>query len=126
MAAILSLDWMAMTTPTLLEAAKAALEQMDVGIPLAVTKFTAWHGTMGDLRAAIIEAASVRDAALEEAANKLQAKADDYAQEYGWVEPDTGALVFGRGEHAEIKSDTYNLMCELADEVRAMKERITE
>ncbi|WP_070108637.1 hypothetical protein [Burkholderia plantarii] len=57
---------------------------------------------------------------VEAVATMLDKKADDYADEFGSVDPDTGALEFGTGSHAEVKRDYHSSLIELADEVRAM------
>lgn len=48
------------------------------------------------------------------AAAMLDKKADDYSDEHGMQDPDTGVMEFGRG----AKEDYYNTLRELADEVR--------
>lgn len=73
-----------------------------------------------DARPADREAEAVRAAVLEQVAAMLDEKADDYANECGNVDPDTGALEFGRGWQGEVREDSYNTLRELADEVRAM------
>lgn len=55
---------------------------------------------------------------LDAAASLIQKKADDYADEHGY--DDMGALSFGRGHHAEVKSDHHFFMLELVDELRAL------
>ncbi|HHA2894697.1 TPA: hypothetical protein ACOFC4_000259 [Stenotrophomonas maltophilia] len=54
---------------------------------------------------------------IEAAAKLIQKKADDYAEEFGY--DDMGGLSFGRGHHAEVKSDHHAFMLELVDELRA-------
>ncbi|MCU1123568.1 hypothetical protein ABK045_20385 [Stenotrophomonas pavanii] len=55
---------------------------------------------------------------LDAAASLIQKKADDYADEFGY--DDMGALSFGRGHHAEVKSAHHFFMLELVDELRAL------
>ena len=55
---------------------------------------------------------------LDAAAKLIQKKADDYAEEFGY--DDMGGLSFGRGHHAEVKSDHHSFMLELVDELRAL------
>ncbi|PJL41030.1 hypothetical protein B9Y78_07955 [Stenotrophomonas maltophilia] len=55
---------------------------------------------------------------IEAAAKLIQKKADDYAEEFGY--DDMGGLSFGRGIHAEVKSDHHFFMLELVDELRAL------
>lgn len=55
---------------------------------------------------------------LDAAAKLIQKKADDYAEEFGY--DDMGGLSFGRGLHAEVKSDHHSFMLELVDELRAL------
>ncbi len=55
---------------------------------------------------------------IEAAAKLIQKKADDYAEEFGY--DDMGGLSFGRGHHAEVKSDHHCFMMELVDELRAL------
>ncbi|HHA2881270.1 TPA: hypothetical protein ACOFD0_001274 [Stenotrophomonas maltophilia] len=57
-------------------------------------------------------------AGIEAAAKLIQKKADDYAEEFGY--DDMGGLSFGRGLHAEVKSDHHSFMLELVDELRAL------
>lgn len=51
------------------------------------------------------------------AAAYLRAKAEAFAQEHGSVDPETNALEFRRGAHAEEKSVYFNELLELADEL---------
>lgn len=55
---------------------------------------------------------------LDAAASLIQKKADDYADEFGY--DDMGSLSFGRGHHAEVKSDHHFFMLELVNELRAL------
>lgn len=52
----------------------------------------------------------------QDAAAWLQKKADDYAQEFGGVDPDTGTLEFRN----EARREHHDFLSELADEWRAM------
>ncbi|WP_186202407.1 hypothetical protein [Burkholderia gladioli] len=53
-------------------------------------------------------------------AKMLEKKADDYANEFGSVDPDTNALEFGTGAHAEAKREYHWSLVELIEEVQAM------
>lgn len=52
------------------------------------------------------------------AAQLIQKKADDYAEQFG--HDDMGGLSFGSGRHADVKSDHHSFMLELVDELRAL------
>lgn len=70
--------------------------------------FVGWMGAQGiDLGSGI-----------EVAAKFIQEKADDYAEQHGYN--DMGALSFGSGHHAEVKTDHHFFMVELVDELRAL------
>jgi hypothetical protein len=57
-------------------------------------------------------------AGIEAVAAMIEAKAQSFAGQHG--SDDMGSLSFGSGDHAEAKSDYYNSLVELAEEVRAM------
>lgn len=62
------------------------------------------------------EPAGQHNATASDAADFLDKKADDYANEYGAVDPDTGTLEF-KNIHGE---EYYNCLRELADDIRAL------
>lgn len=68
------------------------------------------------------EMVNTRKAERERVAKRFDAAADAYASKHGSVCPDTGTLEFGRGNHAEVKSDYYNDLREHAEFIRAMED----
>lgn len=51
----------------------------------------------------------------------IRKEADDFAHEYGSVDPDTGTLEFGRGDRGEANLCTHGDMLELADRIEKLK-----
>lgn len=60
-----------------------------------------------------------RDAERERCAAWVDARRDAFCEEHGSIDPDTGALEFGRGAHAEAKSEYVGELEEIAAGLRA-------
>ena len=53
-------------------------------------------------------------------------KEADALADFGTVDPDTGALEFGRGQRANFRFETYNDLKELADKIEAHRAEIVD
>ena len=56
----------------------------------------------------------------------INTEADALADDFGAVDPDTGALEFGRGQRANFRLETYNDLRELADRIEAHRAEIVD
>jgi hypothetical protein len=56
----------------------------------------------------------------EDAAAWVEARRDAFVAEHGSTDPDTGALEFGRGAHAEAKTEYVGELEEIAAGLRAL------
>ena len=61
---------------------------------------------------------------LQVAIDIINKEADALAEDFGTVDPDTGALEFGRGQRANFRFKTYNDLKELADRIEAHRAEI--
>lgn len=61
---------------------------------------------------------------LQVAIDIINKEADTLANDFGTVDPDTGALEFGRGQRANFRLETYNDLRELADKIEAHRAEI--
>ena len=61
---------------------------------------------------------------LQVAIDIINKEADALADDFGTVDPDTGALEFGRGQRANFRLETYNDLRELADKIEAHRAEI--
>ena len=61
---------------------------------------------------------------LQVAIDIINKEADTLANDFGTVDPDTGALEFGRGQRANFRFETYNDLKELADRIEAHRAEI--
>ena len=61
---------------------------------------------------------------LQVAIDIINKEADALADDFGTVDPDTGALEFGRGQRANFRFKTYNDLKELADRIEAHRAEI--
>lgn len=59
---------------------------------------------------------------IELAAKLLQRKADDYMQAWSSIAHETGAVEWGRGSGGEARQEYHSTLCELAEEVLALRE----
>ena len=59
-------------------------------------------------------------ATAEDAAEWVEARRDAFVAEHGSTDPDTGALEFGRGAHAEAKAEYVGELEEIAAGLRAL------
>lgn len=50
----------------------------------------------------------------------IEARKDAFCAAHGYIDPDTGFLEFGRGEHAQAKHDYVSELEEIADGLRAL------
>ena len=57
----------------------------------------------------------------ERCAAWVDARRDAFCEEQGSIDPDTGALEFGRGAHAEAKSEYVGELEEIAAGLRALR-----
>ncbi|OZI59904.1 hypothetical protein CAL28_10465 [Bordetella genomosp. 11] len=62
-----------------------------------------------------------RDAGIEAAARWIDTRRDDFDREHGYEDPDTGALEYGTGPHAEAKREYSFELAEIAEGLRALK-----
>ena len=58
---------------------------------------------------------------LQVAIDIINKEADALAEDFGTVDPDTGALEFGRGQRANFRLETYNDLRELADRIGTLR-----
>ena len=63
---------------------------------------------------------------LQVAIDIINKEADALANDFGTVDPDTGALEFGRGQRANFRLETYNDLRELADKIEAHRAEIVD
>ena len=63
---------------------------------------------------------------LQVAIDIINKEADALADDFGTVDPDTGALEFGRGQRANFRFETYNDLKELADKIEAHRAEIVD
>ena len=63
---------------------------------------------------------------LQVAIDIINKEADTLANDFGTVDPDTGALEFGRGQRANFRFETYNDLKELADKIEAHRAEIVD
>ena len=63
---------------------------------------------------------------LQVAIDIINKEADTLANDFGTVDPDTGALEFGRGQRANFRFKTYNDLKELADRIEAHRAEIVD
>ena len=63
---------------------------------------------------------------LQVAIDIINKEADALADDFGTVDPDTGALEFGRGQRANFRFKTYNDLKELADRIEAHRAEIVD
>ena len=63
---------------------------------------------------------------LQVAIDIINKEADALADDFGTVDPDTGALEFGRGQRANFRLETYNDLRELADKIEAHRAEIVD
>ena len=63
---------------------------------------------------------------LQVAIDIINKEADALAEDFGTVDPDTGALEFGRGQRANFRFETYNDLRELADKIEAHRAEIVD
>ena len=61
---------------------------------------------------------------LQVAIDIINTEVDALAEDFGTVDPDTGALEFGRGQRANFRFKTYNDLKELADRIEAHRAEI--
>ena len=61
---------------------------------------------------------------LQVAIDIINKEADALDDDFGTVDPDTGALEFGRGQRANFRFKTYNDLKELADRIEAHRAEI--
>lgn len=54
-------------------------------------------------------------AGIERAARWVEKRRDDFVAQYGRIDPDTGALEFGTGQHALLKEEYVGELSEIAD-----------
>lgn len=83
-----------------------------------------WHDLLADLdRLYALEtnADAIRAAERERAAAWVDARREAFCQEHGSIDPDTGALEFGRGPRAEAKTEYVGELEEIAAAIRALK-----
>lgn len=64
---------------------------------------------------------AIRAAAIECAAAWVDARREAFCQDHGSIDPDTGALEFGRGEHARAKDEYVGELEDIACAIRALK-----
>lgn len=57
----------------------------------------------------------------ERCAAWVDARRDAFCEEHGSIDPDTGTLEFGRGAHAEAKSEYVGELEEIAAGLRALR-----
>jgi hypothetical protein len=57
---------------------------------------------------------------IERAATWVDQRRFDFEAENGSIDPDTGAMEFGRGLHAELKQDYADELAEIADGIRSL------
>ena len=63
---------------------------------------------------------------LQVAIDIINKEADTLANDFGTVDPETGALEFGRGQRANFRLETYNDLRELADKIEAHRAEIVD
>ena len=63
---------------------------------------------------------------LQVAIDIINKEADALADDFGTVDPDAGALEFGRGQRANFRLETYNDLKELADKIEAHRAEIVD
>jgi hypothetical protein len=63
---------------------------------------------------------------LQVAIDIINKEADTLANDFGTVDPETGALEFGRGQRANFRLETYNDLKELADKIEAHRAEIVD
>ena len=63
---------------------------------------------------------------LQVAIDIINKEADALADDFGTVDPDTGALEFSRGQRARFRLETYNDLRELADKIEAHRAEIVD
>ena len=63
---------------------------------------------------------------LQVAIDIINKEADALADDFGTVDPDTGALEFGRGQRANFRLETYNDLREPADKIEAHRAEIVD
>ena len=63
---------------------------------------------------------------LQVAIDIINKEADTLANDFGTVDPDTGALEFGRGQRANFRLETYNDLRERADRIEAHRAEIVD
>ena len=63
---------------------------------------------------------------LQVAIDIINKEADALADDFGTVDPDTGALESGRGQRANFRLETYNDLRELADKIEAHRAEIVD
>mgnify|MGYP006391773595 FL=1 len=61
---------------------------------------------------------------LQVAIDIINKEADALAEDFGTVDPDTGALEFGRSQRANFRLETYNDLREPADKIEAHRAEI--
>jgi hypothetical protein len=66
-------------------------------------------------------AQEIRNAVLEEAAKWIDTRREDFMNEHGYQDPETGTWEYGRGPHAEAKLEYETELAEIADGIRALK-----
>ena len=71
--------------------------------------------TAGQLAAAVA-------AAVERCAKWVDARRDAFCEEHGSIDPDTGCLEFGRGDHAQAKDEYVGELEEIAAGLRSLAE----
>ena len=66
-------------------------------------------------------ATRIEAAVRERCAAWVDARRDSFVAEHGSIDPDTGTLEFGRGAHAEAKSEYVGELEEIAAGLRVLK-----
>lgn len=59
-------------------------------------------------------------ATAEDAAKWVDARRDAFVLQHGYIDPDTGTLEFGRGSHAEEKTEYVGELEEIAEGLRSL------
>ena len=64
-----------------------------------------------------------RRMALEEAAQWMDKRRADFLEAHATTDPDTGAIEFGRGQHALAKAEYVGELEEISEALRALKDK---
>jgi hypothetical protein len=78
-----------------------------------------WQARAVQAQATVPE--GMRIASIEECAQWVDKRRDDFMREHGYSDPDTGAWEYGSGPHAEAKLEYETELAEIAEGLRSLK-----